>query len=61
MLYIIGRKKFLGSVPDGNVFSKEWHINEPVPNIGQNRIITFQADGHELELILNALAERVVL
>jgi len=34
-----------------------WHIGEPFPAV-TGRVITFQADGDELELILNALRGR---
>lgn len=33
-----------------------WYVNEPVPpEAGLPRVVTFQADGHELELILIAM------
>lgn len=31
----------------------EWHTGEPLPEVG--RVVTIQADGDELEVILNAL------
>jgi hypothetical protein len=35
-------------------YKDEWHVGEPVPkNLG--RVVTFQADGNELELILDAM------
>lgn len=35
---------------------QEWHVNEPLPEIKKGvRVITFQADGHELDLILTAM------
>jgi hypothetical protein len=34
----------------------EWHVNEPVPDI-QGRVVEFQADGHELELIFRAMEQ----
>jgi hypothetical protein len=38
-------------------YKTEWHIGEPVPlNIG--RVVTFQADGDELEVILDAMGAR---
>ena len=35
---------------------KEWHVNESVPKI-EGQVITFQADGHELELFLRAMQQ----
>lgn len=35
---------------------EEWHVGEPVPEVG--RVVTFQADGDELELILKAMEGR---
>lgn len=36
----------------------EWHVGEPLPwHILRNRIITFQADGDELELIIRAMEQ----
>lgn len=32
----------------------QWHVGEPLPTI-QGRVVTFQADGEELDLILAAL------
>ncbi len=32
----------------------EWHVNESVPEL-KGQVITFQADGHELQLIIAAL------
>jgi hypothetical protein len=32
-----------------------WHVGEGRPNIGHERVMTFQAEGHELELIMLAL------
>jgi len=34
----------------------EWHVNEPVPDIRAS-VVEFQADGHELELILHAMGQ----
>jgi hypothetical protein len=34
----------------------EWHVNEAVPKI-EGQVVTFQADGHELELFLRAMEE----
>lgn len=40
----------------GNSIKNTWHISEPVPQIdNETRVITFQADGDELNLILNAM------
>lgn len=33
---------------------KVWHVNEGIPKL-EGRVITFQADGHELEMILLAM------
>ena len=33
---------------------KVWHVNEPVPDF-YGPVVDFQADGHELELILLAM------
>jgi len=52
-------KKFEGAImlyiKDDEVGNTEWHVGDPVPEI-KSRVVTFQADGHELELILSALA-----
>lgn len=33
-----------------------WHVGEPFPFIPpKTRVINFQADGHELDLIINAM------
>jgi hypothetical protein len=38
-------------------YKTEWHIGEPIPtDIG--RVVTLQADGDELELILDAMGAR---
>lgn len=34
-----------------------WHVGEPLPHLSR-RVITFQADGEELELILDAMTMR---
>lgn len=36
----------------------EWHIGQPVPEIS-SRVITFQADGHELALILDSMKRNI--
>jgi len=41
----------------------EWHVGEPLPSfyisdqtsVGDGRVITFQADGHELNWLLDAI------
>ncbi len=35
-----------------------WHVGQPLPPITK-RVITFQADGHELTAILNALKSTI--
>jgi hypothetical protein len=36
-------------------YKTEWHVGEPIPeNLG--RVVTFQADGDELEMIYAAMA-----
>ena len=32
----------------------EWHVGEPLPEL-RSRVITFQADGHELDMIQRAM------
>lgn len=32
-----------------------WHVGDPVPDLGSNRVIMFQADGDELALFLRAM------
>jgi hypothetical protein len=34
--------------------SQQWHVGNPMPEI-TSRVVTFQADGHELEMILAAM------
>jgi len=41
-------------IKDGTGSWREWHVNEGVPEL-QGQVITFQADGHELEMILLAM------
>lgn len=33
----------------------EWHLGEPIPEAAKDRVVTFQADGDELEMILAAM------
>lgn len=33
----------------------EWHVGDPIPYSLIGRVVTFQADGHELEMILLAM------
>ena len=41
-------------IKDGTGRWKTWYVNERPPEI-EGQVITFQADGHELDLILIAL------
>jgi hypothetical protein len=41
-------------IKDKNGRWREWHVNERVPEM-DGQVITFQADGHELELIQIAM------
>lgn len=36
-------------------YKTEWHVGEPIPE-DLGRVVTFQADGDELEMILAAMA-----
>jgi hypothetical protein len=36
---------------------KEWHVGEPLPEL-EGGVITFQADGDELDIILASLDRR---
>lgn len=38
----------------GVVFEYVWHVGEPLPELS-GRVITFQADGDELDTLLGAL------
>lgn len=51
MLYIIGKDR------DGNEDVRGWHVGMPLPDI-KARVMTFQADGDELDVIMHALRER---
>lgn len=42
------------AIKDKNGRWREWHVNEGTPEI-EGQVITFQADGHELDLILIAM------
>lgn len=46
-LYFTGR--------DGKAIGPEWHVGDPVPKVA-SRVVTLQADGHELQLLLSAMA-----
>lgn len=35
-----------------------WHVGEPMPYI-KARVVTFQADGDELNLILDAMSHKI--
>lgn len=50
MLYISYKLPAVGGIRNEKVL--DWHIGNPVPDIGKARVVTFQADGHELEMIL---------
>lgn len=54
MLYISYRLPSVGGVR--NPKNIEWHVGDPTPSVLANqRVVTFQADGHELDVILKAL------
>lgn len=36
---------------------QEWHVGEPLPTL-EGRVITFQADGDELDVLLASLDRR---
>jgi hypothetical protein len=38
----------------GSTLRREWHYGEPLPRL-ECRVVSFQADGDELELIIDAL------
>lgn len=40
----------------GVVFEYVWHVGEPLPELS-GRVITFQADGDELDTLLGALRD----
>jgi ferredoxin-like protein FixX len=42
-------------IKDRNGRWREWHVNESMPKI-DGQVVEFQADGHELDLILLAMA-----
>jgi hypothetical protein len=35
----------------------EWHVGEPLPELGTARVYKFQADGDELDVLLFALQD----
>lgn len=45
-----------GSITALGFGALEWHTGEPMPNIGNARVATIQADGDELQLILTTMA-----
>lgn len=51
MLYIIQKDR------SGIIRENTWHVGQPLPHISRP-VVTFQADGDELEVILKALRER---
>lgn len=56
MLYIDYRLPSVGGVRNHKTI--EWHVGQPVPSFPERtRVLTFQADGHELELILAAMGK----
>ena len=62
MLYIIANKPFEGSRVERDdtdllfpyKYTREWHVGEELPR-NLPRVVTFQADGDELEAILRGL------
>lgn len=38
---------------NGQMVRAEWHVGSPIPEMG--RIVKFQADGDELDLIIDAM------
>lgn len=56
----IQEKKGLSKIVEGQIQGREpslvheWHIGEPIPEIKSN-VVLFQADGDELEMILEAM------
>lgn len=53
MLYIRGAA-ILGHARE----EAEWHVGETEPQWPSSRVVTFQADGDELELLVNAIKEK---
>ena len=51
MLIIKGKDK------DGFPIQRQWHVGEPLPEV-TGCVITFQADGDELDIILASLDRR---
>lgn len=45
------------AIKDDTGHWKEWHVGDPLPEI-EGRVITFQADGDELDVILASLDSR---
>lgn len=50
MLYIMQNNGFTTNVPE----EQQWHVGEPMPLI-KARVVTFQADSDELEVIIEAI------
>jgi hypothetical protein len=42
-------------IKDKNGRWQEWHVNEGLPKI-EGQVVEFQADGHELDMILIAMS-----
>ena len=55
MLYIQAAKE-----ADGRENWIPWHVGDIVPNAARQRVVTFQADGHELEMFLKAMQYAMV-
>jgi hypothetical protein len=52
MLYI--------SANDKNGCTEEWqtwHVGEPIPKVTYSNVVTFQADGDELDLLIEAMEQ----
>lgn len=49
MLLVITTSKMFGK------FTQEWHVGEPIPQSVYERVVTFQADGDELNLFIDAM------
>lgn len=47
---------YINEMHNGTSSQSTWHIGEPMPYISPaSRVITFQADGNELDVILEAI------
>lgn len=49
MLFVITTSKMFGKI------TQEWHVGEPIPSGANERVVTFQADGDELDLFCDAM------